>query len=362
MTQPTKSAFPDISYIRVEGPTVLKKLLKAKKDLALILSFTVPIFILYLFDPSSFSESWIGRFPYSTFLWMLFIELAFNHKVSENRLDSYGKKRWFGIFAAIVFPTFYVILTHVGLMDGIIQLGRLVGVPSGGIYGEGFLQIHWPIELEYLVFTASLLATTVLLYGTRGPKRHMISSFFLGAVGLSFMYDTFYPFASSKILESFVPPVIESTVFLLSSLGYMARMILVSDGWGILVKGSTGRMFAVEINWPCAGIQSLIIYSFTIILVLSIISVRVRRKIVYAMIGAGGTFVANILRIVSICQIGVNTGYEAANMFHDSYGEIFFLVWMAMFILVILVIETKKPALITTRQLTIQPALNKGTA
>ncbi len=330
----------------------ISKLLKARLDLAIILSYAVPIFILYLFDPFSFNESWIGRFPYLTFLWMLIIELAFGNKISERLCNYFSKKRWFCIIAALSFPTFYVILAQMGLMDGIIQLGRLVGVPSGAIYGESFLRINWPLSLEYLVFTSSLLATTTLLYGIRGLKRHMISSFFVGAIGLFFMIDTFYPFTTSKFLQSFVPPVVESTVFLLNSLGYLAQMISIGDGWGILVNGPVGGRFVVAINWPCAGIHSLVIYSFTIILVLNILSVRVRRKIVYILVGGAGTFMANVLRIAMICQIGVNTGYEAANLFHDSFGEIFFLVWMAMFVLAVLFVETKQPAVIATRSLT----------
>ncbi len=326
--------------------------MKAKLDLAFILSFAVPIFMLYIFDPSSFDESWIGRFSYLTFLWMLVIELTFGRKASESVSYSFSRKRWFCFFAAIVFPTFYVILTQVGLMESIVQLGRLVGVPSGGIYGEGFLQIHWPLSLEYLILASSLLTATILLYGTRGLGRHIVSSIFLGAVGLFFMIDTFYPFTSSKILESFVPPVIESTVFLLNSLGSAARMVSIGNGWGILVNGQLGRRFIVAINWPCAGIHSLIIYSFTIVMVLSIMSVRVRRRIVYVIVGAAGTFIVNILRIASICLIGVNTGYEAANLFHDSFGEIFFLVWMVIFISAVLVVETRKHAVTTSRSLT----------
>ena len=352
MIQPTQSSVPDISRVRMVIHGAIKKLLQAKLDLVLILSYTVPIFMLYLFDPSSFNESWVGRFQYTTFLCILIIELAFGHKTSKNVLDSYGKKRLFGIFAALVFPTLYVILTHMGLMDAIIQLGRLIGVPSGGVYGYRLLLVHWPQSLEYLVFTGSLLAATILVYGKYGIKHHKISSFFLGAIGFFYTYDTFFPGTSSAFLQWFVPPVIGSTIFLLNSLGYMAQVYSISDSWGILVRGETGRSFAVVINWPCAGINSLIIYSFTIILVLSIISTSVRRKIIYAIVGAAGTFMANIFRIVSICQIGVNTGYEAANLFHDSYGEIFFLVWMAIFMLAVLVVETKKPAVITTRSLT----------
>ena len=52
-------------------------------------------------------------------------------------------------------------------------------------------------------------------------------------------------------------------------------------------------------------------------------SARAKRKIIYVAVGAIGTFIINVLRIVTICIIGRNVGREAMKMFHNYYGELF---------------------------------------
>jgi exosortase/archaeosortase family protein len=48
-------------------------------------------------------------------------------------------------------------------------------------------------------------------------------------------------------------------------------------------------------------------------------------------IGAVGTFLVNVLRIVTICIIGLKVGSAAAQYFHDFYGELFFISWMLVY-------------------------------
>ena len=45
-------------------------------------------------------------------------------------------------------------------------------------------------------------------------------------------------------------------------------------------------------------------------------------------IGAFGTFIVNVLRIVSIYITGINAGANAAQMFHTYYEELFFIGWI----------------------------------
>ena len=53
-------------------------------------------------------------------------------------------------------------------------------------------------------------------------------------------------------------------------------------------------------------------------------------------IGAVGTFMVNVLRIVTICIIGTNIGEEAMNLFHSYFGELFFIAWIMTYPLTII--------------------------
>ena len=305
----------------------------------LLLTIIFPIFLLYLFEPSSFQYVWRGRFFYIIFLWLYIIEFILNWNHLSN--PKFSKWRILGYTIAIFILILYSFLAFTDFRSAVIQLGRLLNVPFGGRYGDWNLEVHWPISVEYLIFTASFVAIIVLLYGVKGLRTFSVSSLFLGGVGFFYTIDTFYPFGAFGALQWFVPFVADSVAFILKSMGYGAQVAPIIDGWALLVTGQ-GRLFSIAIYWPCAGIHSLIMYSLVILLFLGRASIPFWRKIIYMVIGGIGTLMVNFLRIVSICLIGLDQGYNAANIFHESYGEMYFVIWIFAFLLVITTIETLK--------------------
>ena len=234
---------------------------------------------------------------------------------------------WFRIAAVIVAaaaPTIYVISTFfLGLDYSIWELGTLLGAT---------LLWHWPISFEYLLFTAFFTASVLLTYEIDGLKRFSISLFFLGATCFFYMIDTFYPYGTIVVLQAFAPFTASSAVHILNWMGYKAQLapytcmpILFSPGLPLLAIG-----------WPCAGVHSLRIYTFVILLFLKDATFSLGRKIIYVAVGAIGTFIVNVLRIVTICIIGVNSGPEAMHMFHNYYGELFFIAWIIIYPLTII--------------------------
>ena len=102
----------------------------------------------------------------------------------------------------------------------------------------------------------------------------------------------------------------------------------------LTVLGETSSFTAV-VYWPSAGIQSLIIYTGMILLFIKDTSFAMLRKVSYFTVGAAGTFMVNILRIVSILLIGLRIGRLEANIFHDYFGEFFFIAWMIIYLVLI---------------------------
>jgi exosortase/archaeosortase family protein len=88
------------------------------------------------------------------------------------------------------------------------------------------------------------------------------------------------------------------------------------------------------IGWPCAGVESLLIYSITILLFLSKSSIPLKLKIVYFAFGAVVTYVINILRIVTIFTIAINGGDWAS--FHDYYGQLYSISWIIFYPLILM--------------------------
>lgn len=346
-------------------------------------SLVLPILVLYILAPNSFQSTWKGRFLYILFLWLFFLELALAGKrIPKNML---GKSKWIRTLVAVVamaVPIAYAIATvHFGLNQEIIELGKFVGVPYE-VHGEGFLQFHWPLSLEYLVFTAFFVISVLLTYGIKGLKRFSVSLFFLGAAGSFYMIDTFYPYGTLTVLQSFAPITASSAVNVLKWMGYNA--ILIPNAYMGMPVLLAPNFVPLAIGWPCAGVHSLFIYTFVILLFLKDIPFALQKKKIRAAIpkglrfmagsktlsfpmqhvkiqagimaaerlivnvlrmmpvfiivfvGAVGTFIVNILRIASIVIIGVNVGEEAAMMFHTYYGELYFIAWILLYLFAII--------------------------
>ena len=96
------------------------------------------------------------------------------------------------------------------------------------------------------------------------------------------------------------------------------------------VIGGSSTYTAI-VYWPSAGIQSLIIYTGIMLLFIKDTQYSMRRKVTYFGIGAMGTFIVNIGRIVTIMIIGLRIGRLEASVFHDYYGELFFIAWMTVY-------------------------------
>ena len=60
------------------------------------------------------------------------------------------------------------------------------------------------------------------------------------------------------------------------------------------------------------------------------------------MIGAAGTYLTNVFRIASFFTISVHYGSKAGEVFHNSYGELFFVAWVLLFFLVVVAIQSGK--------------------
>ena len=303
-------------------------------------SFVVPLIILYVIDSGSFDYLWKGRAPYLLFLWLLFLEAILGWKKLKEKQTTVWTKKTVSAAVILLLPTVYTVGLNFGLQAEIVELGRAVGVPI--IDGDTWYLTHsWPFSLEYILFAVFFVTSIWLLHGGRGLKTFAVSSFFIGGVGVFYMIDTFYPYGTFTVLQSFVPVTVSGAVSILNFLGYGTRTFSGgADGLGLTVTGANSSYSAV-VSWSCAGSHSLFIYSFMIMLFLRGTSISRMRKIVYVVVGAVGTFLVNILRIVAILLAGVNSGASLATTFHEFYGEFFFIAWMFIYLSIIYLFETR---------------------
>jgi thaumarchaeosortase len=236
----------------------------------------------------------------------------------------------------LAMPTVFILaISFSGLHDAIIELGKMLGVPYV-TFGTWFIDVSWPISFEYLIFTTLFTVNLLVIYGVENLKRFLISTFFMWSTTSFFILNTFAPYGTIIVLQAFVPVTTNLVAHILNVFGFQTAVSAVSNGRGpgmllsIIGEGST---YTAIVYWPSAGIQSLIIYTGIMLLFIKDTRYSLRRKVTYFVIGALGTFIVNICRIVTIMIIGLRIGRLEASVFHDYYGELFFIAWMAIYLI-----------------------------
>jgi thaumarchaeosortase len=299
-----------------------------------LLSFIIPLGILYYLYPNSFEATWKGRTYYLFFMWLACLEAILGWEGLEiNKIGKLKSLRTAVFIIAIVLPTVYMYAANfLGLNTAIVSWARLYTKES---WGADLM----PLCIEYLVFATLFITINTLMYGKKGLANFSISSSLLIAIGTIYLIDNVYPYGQFTPFQIFVPTTAQLAGNLLSSMGYKTQYIApgASNMPALYVSNSKG--FAVfNIAWPCSGVESLIIYTLVILLFLKKSIIPWWQKLIYYTIGAIVTYFINILRIVTIFVIAVNNGMQSPQVqqFHDYYGQLYSITWIIAYPLIII--------------------------
>jgi thaumarchaeosortase len=157
------------------------------------------------------------------------------------------------------------------------------------------------------------------------------------------MLDTVYPFGVFRPLQEVALPIAATAAALFDALGYRVMLSypvhLGASSLPNLIVSAGGKTADFSISWACAGVYSLLLYVLIILIFFKRTDISAFRKLLYFIIGLFGTFCAAVLRIYSVMVIALQSGYSAAMVFHNTYGELFGFTWIFVFILLIVCIE-----------------------
>ena len=141
-------------------------------------------------------------------------------------------------------------------------------------------------------------------------------------------------------MQSFVPFLVELNVWFVNvfDLGTAtARDNL------MFLKGDHGAM-ALQVFWPSAGVHSIIIFSLVMGAFLLKMNIPIKRKSIYFVLGIIGTIGVNVIRIFSLSAYALKVTTDAAEWeeFHSVAGTIMFVPWLFIFLLIVMLIESKR--------------------
>ena len=282
------------------------------------------IFALAAF-PDSFSLSWNqGR---GGFLFALAFIVA--ETVGLKILIS--TKRLLAVVPMAILVIIYLISLEYGLRDYIINSAEQYNVE---------LIFSWTWMWDFIVLVIFVMAALTIFFGKRWIRIAPAGPIFLGGSAIILSLDAFFPYDTLGPLQYVVPYLVQANVWLI---GVFELGTATARDNIMFLRGDHGSM-VLQVFWHSAGVHSVIIYSLVMGAFLLKMNIPRRRKSIYFVIGIIGTIIVNMIRIFSLSwyALKVTTNAEKWEEFHSVAGEIMFLPWLFVFLLIVILIESRR--------------------
>lgn len=290
-----------------------------------IIIIASPILFALAAFPDSFSLSWNqGRGGFLFALAFIVAELiGLKITIPKNRL--------FLVIPLAVLTIVYLVGLEYGLRDYITE-----GAP---IYDVQLI-FSWQWMWDFIVLATFVISSLFILFGKKWIRIAPAGPIFLGGSAIILSLDAFFPYDTLGPLQYIVPYLVQTNAWIITT--FDLGIAIARDNL-MFLRGDHGP-FALQVFWPSAGVHSVIIYSLVMMAFLLKMNIPRNRKAVYFIIGILGTIGVNMIRIFSLSLFALKVSTNAVEFeeFHSVAGEIMFLPWLFVFLLVVTAVETKR--------------------
>jgi len=300
-------------------------MMQDKSTIFAILLIASPIIFALVAFPDSFSLSWNqGRGGFLFALAFIVAELVGLKLVIP-------KKRLLAVVPLAALTITYLVSLEFGLRDYIISVAPNYNVQ---------LIFSWTWMWDFIVLAIFLVATMSILFGKKWVRIAPAGPIFIAGSAVILSLDAFFPYDTLGPLQYVVPYLVQTNAWLINALDL--GMASARDNI-MFLRGDHGP-FALQVFWPSAGVHSVIIYSLVMMAFLFKMNIPQKRKAVYFVLGIVGTISVNMIRIfsLSIFALKVSTNVVEFEEFHSVAGEIMFLPWLFIFLLIVTYVETRR--------------------
>ena len=307
-----------------------------------LFAFVIPLAVLYALNPwdpylsistqDSFQLMWKGRTFQLFFIWLIALEFILSWETIKVKFTQKNYTKLYAVAVVSLLPILYVAAEYYfGLNGAIVNWAT-----QSGVYWASSM----PLAIEYLVFSALFCVITFLYFGRRGMKSFVLPALFVALIGVLYTIDNVFPYGAFTPFQLLVPTTATMAATTLGWMGYGTVLGTESGMPTLQVTGPLGTA-KFEIAWPCAGVESLLIFTAVTLLFLQRIPMSWKAKAGYFTVGAGITYFINILRIDTIFTIGMQYGVTSIQVqdFHFYYGPLYSIAWIVSYPLIIIFIQ-----------------------
>lgn len=336
------------------------------RDAYPLLFIIFPILFLIAIDPASFTLVWfVGQQVGRGGLVFVFFLVAWDFHDSRKSFRATRDKRKYVLLtlillALLIYYYFRVFngfferppidpTNHTPMDSAFTTYVRVYVTSKLGVSQESTLSFL--LAMDFVAYALFCLVATALLYSVDSILLMATPVIYLVGTGVLDLMDAYFPEDSLAFLQVWVYLIWNVVVFLLSLMGYnisinpVATKVtppsLLLQGNRLYLWGYKG-FIALAIYWPSSGVVSMIVYSLVILVLMVKLDAPRKRKVAYAAIGAVGTYFVNVIRITSIVLYVtyVSLDFEA---FHESIGEVLFIIWIFVYLLAVIHYENSHP-------------------
>jgi len=290
-----------------------------------ILIIASPILFAMVAYPDSIAWSWNeGRGGYLFALVFVVAEL-----IGLKIIIS--KKRLLAVIPIALLTISYLVSLEYGLREYIIESAEVFDVQ---------LIYSWTWMWDFIVMGIFIITALTIFFGKRWIRIAPAGPIFLTGTAIILSLDAFFPYDTLGPLQYIVPYFVQANVWIITMLELGTA---VAKDNVMFLRGDHGAM-ALQVFWPSAGVHSIIIFSLVIGAFMLKMNIPRTRKTIYFVLGIFGTIGVNLIRIFSLSwyALKVTTDPVAWEEYHKIAGEIMFLPWLFVFILIVIVIESKR--------------------
>lgn len=290
-----------------------------------ILIISSPILFAIIAFPDSIAWSWNeGRGGYFFALIFVVAELIGLKIVISN-------KRLLTVIPMAFATILYLLSLEYGLRDYIVASADMFDVQ---------LIYSWTWMWDFIIMAIFVVASLSIFFGKRWIRIAPAGPIFLAGTAIILSLDAFFPYDTLGPLQYIVPYFVQANVWLITVLDLGTA---VARDNVMFLRGDHGSM-ALQVFWPSAGVHSIIIFSLVIGAFMLKLNITRSRKLIYFVLGIIGTITVNLIRIFSLSwyALKVTTDPVAWEEYHKIAGEIMFLPWLFAFILIVIIIESRR--------------------
>jgi len=241
------------------------------------------------------------------------------------------KKRLIAIISLAAITIIYLTSLEVGLRNYLISIAPNYHVQ---------LIYSWTWMWDFIVMAIFFVASMTILFGKRWIRISPAGPIYTVGTAIILSLDAFFPYDTLGPLQYVVPYLVKFNAYLITAL----HLGIATAHSNIMFLSGSHGPFALQVFWPSAGVHSIIIYSLVMMAFLLKMNIPPKRKAMYFVLGVIGTIGVNVIRIfsLSLFVLKVSTNVSDFESFHSVAGEVMFLPWLFIFLLVVTYIETRR--------------------